>query len=196
MTDILHFIDIFHLIKIYEIYTIIRDWIIYLITSIICYFVSKNNDQLMSIIFKSNNYQVYLPLDLNLENINEKLNHNDQGYLEIKYIENNQEYIQLVPWNQQMNNNFDVELVSQNTLFIKMLSPVEIVFAIDNQGNDLTDIVNKYSPHLNEHCNCPTKMFNNYMYKDIKLEHVKQLIPELNNKKIEILTENGLTIHI
>lgn len=200
LANILQFIGIANIIKVYELYIIVRDWILSYITTIIVYFVKNNDDQLISVIFKSSDYQINLPLDLNLDKISNKISNNLDGYLEIKYFENNKEYIQLIPWNQKIND--DIELVSQNKLFIKLLKPVEILFAIDSQGNDLTEIVSRYSPHLNEYSNCPTKMIND-MYgisttvlKDIKLENIRSLIPELGEDKIEILTENGLTIHV
>lgn len=192
---------IYYIINIYSIYILIRDYIKLFINQILKLFNKQYSNKIISINYICNDNLINLPNDLNINNIQNYINNNSKGYIKIKFIENNKKYIQIVPWNQNINEE-TIEYLNNDSNNIKLLScpKHEIIYASTNNGDDISNIIEEYLPHLNEYTYTPTFGFNGensvLILDDISLKKIKYLIPDLCNKNIEIYMSNNLTIHI
>lgn len=197
---IVNFVGITNLIIMYQIYLNIYNFFIKIwnYITIIIIGINCKKTGIYEIIFvknKNNSIQI-LPHSLNIQDINKSINYNDSGYLDIKYASNNHIYNMIVPWNinlNELNDNY-VQIISNKLIKINLLKPVPIIYAVDKYGNDYTELIQKYSGHLSNYTQCPTKSTNNLIIlTDI---HLKYIRPILLNNEIEILTENGDTFII
>lgn len=189
-------------LKIYQIYINIRNYCLTIIYNFFNDYIKTHNKdyKLISIKFiNQNNKVIKLPLNLELKTINYFIDISDRGYIKIKYYFNDNIYIQIVPWNQPINDQ-DIEIISKIKSSIELSQPIDIIYA-SNNNNDITEIINLYSGHLkNIYIN--SQFIDNYNKPivgstNLNIKYVKKYIEKIKNYEcIEILTTNGLLIHI